>query len=140
MMDTMSVVVVVDTKFEEDLAVLMSALIQTKLYHWSSRKYGKHKALDELYDSLNENIDKFVEIHLGKTNSVPFKFGDDVLRITSPKTSDDTSEVKLFLNKLHKDIEEMNLHDYVQADLGLQNVLQDLEGHVAQATYLFLLE
>ena len=37
-----------------------------KLYHWKTTSYSTHKATDELYGSLNTNIDKFVEVMLGK--------------------------------------------------------------------------
>lgn len=40
-----------------------------KLYHWKTRSYAQHKATDELYKQLNENIDRFVEILLGKEQS-----------------------------------------------------------------------
>lgn len=37
-----------------------------KLYHWSTRSYSQHKATDELHANLNEHVDKFVEVLLGK--------------------------------------------------------------------------
>ena len=37
-----------------------------KIYHWKTFSYATHKATDELYEELNENIDKFVEVLLGK--------------------------------------------------------------------------
>ena len=40
----------------------------TKLYHWKTCNYAAHKASDELYDVLNKNIDRFVEVMLGKLN------------------------------------------------------------------------
>jgi DNA-binding ferritin-like protein len=40
-----------------------------KLYHWKTKSYAQHKATDELYERLNENIDKFVEVLLGKDES-----------------------------------------------------------------------
>ena len=38
-----------------------------KLYHWKTTSYATHKATDELYTKLNENIDSFIEVLLGKT-------------------------------------------------------------------------
>jgi DNA-binding ferritin-like protein len=38
-----------------------------KLYHWKTHSYAVHKATDDLYGELNTNIDKFVEVLLGKT-------------------------------------------------------------------------
>jgi DNA-binding ferritin-like protein len=39
-----------------------------KLYHWKTHSYAVHKATDDLYGELNTNIDKFVEVLLGKTS------------------------------------------------------------------------
>ena len=39
-----------------------------KLYHWKTTSYSTHKATDQLYSDLNEKIDEFVEILLGKPN------------------------------------------------------------------------
>ena len=45
----------------------MELLTMIKLYHWKTHSYSQHKATDELYSKLNENIDKFVEVLLGKS-------------------------------------------------------------------------
>lgn len=37
-----------------------------KLYHWKTTSFSTHKATDELYAELNEKIDNFVEVLLGK--------------------------------------------------------------------------
>jgi DNA-binding ferritin-like protein len=37
-----------------------------KLYHWKTTSFATHKATDELYGSLNEKLDHFVEVMLGK--------------------------------------------------------------------------
>jgi len=37
-----------------------------KLYHWKTTSFSTHKATDELYSELNEKIDEFVEVMLGK--------------------------------------------------------------------------
>ena len=45
----------------------MELLTMIKLYHWKTHSYSQHKATDELYSKLNENIDRFVEVLLGKS-------------------------------------------------------------------------
>jgi hypothetical protein len=55
-------------------SVLPSAIVPTfmhmlntvKLYHWKTTSFSTHKATDELYGELNELLDKFVEVMLGK--------------------------------------------------------------------------
>jgi DNA-binding ferritin-like protein len=46
--------------------IFFEMLNMVKLYHWKTHSYAQHKATDELYAKLNENIDKFVEVLLGK--------------------------------------------------------------------------
>jgi hypothetical protein len=40
--------------------------------HWQTFGDAKHKAYGEIYDSLTGNIDKFVEIMMGKQGRVEF--------------------------------------------------------------------
>ena len=47
----------------------LEMLNTVKLYHWKTHSYSQHKATDELYSNLNENIDTFVETMLGKNGS-----------------------------------------------------------------------
>jgi hypothetical protein len=49
--------------------VFFELLNMVKLYHWKTYSYSQHKATDELYERLNENIDKFIEVLLGKDSS-----------------------------------------------------------------------
>jgi hypothetical protein len=37
-----------------------------KLYHWKTLSYATHKATDDLYGKLNDKLDDFVEVMLGK--------------------------------------------------------------------------
>jgi hypothetical protein len=47
----------------------MEMLNMVKLYHWKTRSFSQHKATDELHSKLNENVDTFMEIMLGKDES-----------------------------------------------------------------------
>jgi hypothetical protein len=55
--------------FKEQIVMkFLVVLNMTKLYHWKTCNYAAHKASDELYDVLNKNVDRFVEVMLGKLN------------------------------------------------------------------------
>jgi DNA-binding ferritin-like protein len=57
-------------KFQKEITVIFfEMLLMVKLFHWKTHSYATHKATDELYSKLNEDIDKFIEILLGKTGS-----------------------------------------------------------------------
>jgi len=52
------------------IRVFLEMLNVIKIYHWKTRSYAQHKATDELYGRLNENIDKFIEIFWVRTSRV----------------------------------------------------------------------
>lgn len=51
------------------MRTFIDILNTVKIYHWGTRSYAEHKATDELYERLNENIDQFIEVLLGKDES-----------------------------------------------------------------------
>lgn len=56
--------------FQKQITVVfLEMLMMVKLFHWKTHSYATHKATDELYESLNEHIDEFIEVLLGKTGS-----------------------------------------------------------------------
>ncbi len=55
-------------KFEKEITVyFFEMILLIKLFHWKTYSYATHKATDELYTKLNEHMDKFIEVLLGKT-------------------------------------------------------------------------
>ena len=56
--------------FESNVVCKFLEMLNTiKVYHWKTHSYATHKATDELYAKLGENIDKFVEVLLGKAQN-----------------------------------------------------------------------
>jgi len=54
--------------FQREITVnFFEMLLLIKLFHWKTYSYATHKATDELYSKFNENMDKFIEVLLGKT-------------------------------------------------------------------------
>jgi len=39
---------------------------QLRIYHWQTESYAEHKALGKAYETLDDLIDSFMEIHIGK--------------------------------------------------------------------------
>ena len=58
-----------NNKKSQIVRTFIELLNTVKLYHWKTRSYAEHQATDELYESLNKNIDRFVEVLLGKDQS-----------------------------------------------------------------------
>ena len=56
--------------FQKEITVkFLEMLLMVKLFHWKTHSYATHKATDDLYTKLNADIDRFIEILLGKTGS-----------------------------------------------------------------------
>jgi hypothetical protein len=104
-----------------------------KLYHWKTRSYAQHKATDELYQRLNENIDKFVEVLLGKDQS-------RINMIEKKIDVNDYSNVDNFTEKIHKYrdflIHDMNRLFSEKTDSDILSIRDDIVVDVNQFLYL----
>jgi DNA-binding ferritin-like protein len=50
-------------QYIQDVVQLQS---QIKFFHWQTKIYAKHAALDRLFDAIVGNIDEFTETAMGK--------------------------------------------------------------------------
>jgi DNA-binding ferritin-like protein len=109
---------------------------QIKYYHWQTSSYARHKATDDLIKELDELIDQYVEIYMGKYGR--------------PKITKGTSTVVL------KNLTEKSAVRFVQeavaylqgpltralkgTDTDLANIRDEMIGHLNQILYLFTLK
>jgi len=76
--------------FEREITLrFLETIVMIKLYHWKTHSYATHKATDELYSKLNENMDRFIEVLLGKAGN-----RIDLLKTNSLKLMDFNSSVE----------------------------------------------
>ena len=58
------------SSFNKQVTVtFLEILLMVKLFHWKTHSYATHKATDELYSALNDHMDTFIEVLLGKTGT-----------------------------------------------------------------------
>ena len=112
--------------------VFLEFLNMIKLYHWKTRSYSQHKATDELYGRLNENIDKFVEVLLGKDQSRIHHMEKKMDLINTDNMRDLKSQVLEFRNFLN----EFNVHFDAKRDSDLLNIRDEILSDVNQFLYL----
>ena len=56
-------------QFENEVTIyFFEMLLMIKLFHWKTFCYATHKATDHIYDKVNEHMDRFMEVLLGKSN------------------------------------------------------------------------
>ena len=106
--------------------VLLEMLNIVKLYHWKTHSHPEHVATDELYARLNEHIDKFVEVYLGKDGSRIQKWNDTLSVVQYNRKKEFKSKMlyyREFLQDLNqclnakKDMDLLNIRDEILADL-----------------------
>ncbi len=105
-----------------------------KMYHWSTRSYAQHKATDELYGRLGENMDKFMEVLLGlDENDERFPRLQTAMQLTEPSDRGFRNKIfwfRTYLSKMdhcfasHSDL--MNIRDEILGDLNQYLYLSSL--------------
>jgi len=50
---------------------LIEIQVQLKFFHWQTKSYARHQAYGMAYDGLDDLIDSFVEVFMGKYGRVP---------------------------------------------------------------------
>lgn len=117
------------------LETFMTMLHQVKLYHWATMEYGTHKALDDLHDSLSGNVDKFVEIYIGRFKKQPLP----ATLTVSVKVQADVQKLEKYLESLHTQLVAVG-KSVGAKETQLLNILDEMIGAVDQTMYLVRLK
>ena len=106
-----------------------------KLYHWKTKSYAQHEATDELHEKLSAQVDRFVEVLIGKTSS-RIHMVEKKMRLydfdTKTEFKDKIFEFRQFL---------IDLNDifYKKKDSDLLTIRDDMLETVNQFLYLLTL-
>jgi len=120
------------SKTSKIVLTFLEFLNMIKLYHWKTRSYSQHKATDELYARLNENIDKFVEVLLGKDQSRIHSMEKHLNLINT----DNMSDIKAHVFEYRNFLSEMNIYFDEKKDSDLLSIRDDLLADINQFLYL----
>ena len=123
-------------RFEQTLVLAFLGMLNTvKLFHWKTHSFATHKATDELYGQLNDTIDKFVEILLGK-------FGNrvDLTKVKSIPLNDFSTQEQ-FIKKVMQYKEflvslDTNPAMKSMSNTDLYNIRDEMLGQFNQLLYL----
>jgi len=120
------------TKINEIVKFFFTIQLILKQYHWSTTSFARHKASDQLLTKLDENVDKFIEIFIGRYNVKPI-----ITSIKMEKTflSDEGNmdlllQIRTYLELLNNKI----------TDSDLLNIRDELIGNINQTIYLYNLK
>lgn len=114
-------------------------LMMVKLFHWKTHIYATHKSTDDLYDKLNNHIDTFIEVLLGKSGIRTDLSGQKNIRLfdlsNQSKLKMEIERAKTYLVGLenHKALQTMSNTD-------LFNIRDEILGDLNQFLYLLTFE
>ena len=111
----------------------LSLLSQTLLFHWCTPKYSHHIALDKLHSSIQNHIDKFVEVYLAKFNKQPInKF---TIKITA---NSDCDNIDVYYNTQLDNLKKIKTSLTKASEL--QGIIEGMVADIQQFLYLYRLE
>jgi DNA-binding ferritin-like protein len=114
------------------VGVFLEMLNMVKLYHWKTQSFAQHKATDELYASLNQNVDRFIEVLLGK-DTKRIQMMEKKIDLIDPAN---VTEFKTRIYEYREFLTDMNLHFSEKTDMDLLAIRDDLLADINQFLYL----
>lgn len=115
---------------------LLSVLDAIKMYHWMTHSHPRHVSSDKLYDKMTSNVDRFVEVYIGRYGRPSFKKGDTTFSVkvhTDSNIVDMLDEVVAFLTG-------KGLSAFVSdKDVDLLTIRDEMVADINQTKYLFTL-
>jgi hypothetical protein len=108
---------------------------QLKVFHWQTKGYARHKALDETLDELYDLVDSFVEEAMGKYGR--FKLNDETntIRIANLNELDPKTMIKSVCKALIQFTDQFD-----ETDTNLLNIRDEMLGLFNKLNYLLTLE
>lgn len=114
------------------IEIFLGMLNTVKIYHWKTYSYAQHKATDELYAKLNEHIDQFVEVFLGKDESRFNLLTNTIPLLEYKNTKDFKARVYFYRDFLMQMSEKMDS----KRDTDLLSIRDEILGDINQFLYL----
>jgi len=109
---------------------------QIKLYHWQTKLYARHKATDGVIDSLDESVDKYVEVYMGKYGRMKMNSSTATTTVKNLTETSITGFIKRCIEYLNEDLVK-KLKD---TDTDLLNIRDEMLAELNQLLYLFTLK
>jgi hypothetical protein len=120
---------------EELTLKLIQIQTQFKFLHWQTFGDAKHKSYGKIYDSLGDNIDKFVETMMGKQGRVEFEPEFSIMFQDIKNLS-----VQNFLDGITEFLVEMTDKLDKRYDTDLLNIRDEMLGDINQLKYRLTLK
>jgi len=108
---------------------------QIKLFHWQTKLYSRHKATDDVIKALDESIDQYVEVYMGKYGRPKMTSRNNTIRIQNLSETSIVRFIKSCIQYLIKELPK----GLGPADTDLVNIRDEMLAELNQLLYLFTL-
>jgi DNA-binding ferritin-like protein len=108
---------------------------QFRILHWQTKSYARHNAFGGIYSDLDDLIDEFMEVYMGKYGRVEFE-GEGTIILKNTKDLELNSFIKENLEFLKSLNEELNPSN----DSDLLNVRDEIMSKINKLRYLLSLK
>lgn len=125
-----------NTRKSSIVKVFLELLNIVKLYHWKTHSYSQHKATDDLYSNINEHMDDFIEVLMGKDEG-------RIRMIEKKMDIIDLTNIHNFKARIYEYREfliDMNKYLSDKVDTDLLSIRDDLLADVNKFLYLLSLD
>jgi hypothetical protein len=109
---------------------------QIKLYHWQTESFARHKATDGVIDALDESIDKYVEVYMGKYGRPKLNARTNTVHVQNLSEKTIVRVIRAYIHFLEKEL----CKKLGPRDTDLMNIRDEMLGELNQLMYLFSLK
>jgi DNA-binding ferritin-like protein len=120
----------------DNIHFLFTMREQIKLYHWQTKSYARHKATDAVIDALDENIDKYVEVYMGKYGRPRMTSRNNTIKLQNLSEGSIVKFIKNCVHNLNNDFTK----GLKLTDGDLWNIKDEMMAELDQLLYLFTLK
>jgi hypothetical protein len=121
----------------DDIHFFLHLREQIKVYHWQTRVYARHIATDKVLIALDELIDKYVEIYIGKYGRPKLSQTSGTIRIQNMTEAGATKLIQSSIKHLQTKFVRKLSRD---RDTDLINLRDEIVGELNKLLYLFTLK
>jgi len=104
----------------------------TKMYHWNTTSYARHKATDEFLENFTAKIDRFTEVYIGLYKVKPIVSD---IKLEASFINDDG--IVVLFEQFREFLNDLNNYG-LESDL--LNIRDEILADINQALYLFRLK
>ena len=122
-------------QISSNIHFLLETQVQFKILHWQTKAFSRHLAFGGIYDALDDLIDKYVEVAMGKYGRPVLKDNEKTINLVN------LSEMKLnpFMKGIQTELSKWT-SDLDEKDTDLLNIRDEILGEINKLSYLLTLE